>query len=193
MGGHYGKFKSGDETVLDYPMPKAIAKRTVYKHKNRLLKGNNFFYAISLLAQRKTLKEVQDELKKNQNINVSIMALSRLYAENKDLIDQEEQKIMAVQCGAPIGIEKVRLERDEALYQLSQQLPPKDIRGKVSLGLACLKEAREETKGSGNSGNTYQFNQFNELSNKELLDKIRKVKLEIVELEKREGEVYAKG
>ncbi len=171
--------------------PKVPIKRRCYKATNSKLGGDNFFYALSLFAQKKSIDEIGAILKQEKGVTISVIGLKKFKARNLDLIEQEQGKILSTVMQnklTPVAVEQIRLERDEALFQLSQTLDkPKD---KIDYGLKCIKEAREETKGDG-SKNYIQFNQYNELSDKEILEKIKKVKQSIIDVTKKEGEVYA--
>ena len=119
------------------------------------------------------------------------MQLIRYYKETRGpIIEEMRNKVLDKALKVPIANETVRLQRTEALYQVSTTiLDKKDM---VDTSLKCLKEARDEVKGEGSSSQTYlQFNQYNELSDEELLFKKKELENKIIELNKKGEKVYA--
>ena len=138
-------------------------------------------YVINLLAQSKGYKEIQGLVKTTHEHEISTGAIARVLQTSQGEIEEQKNKFLASSADVPIALERVRLERDEALYQLSQKVT--GTRDKVVLGLNCLKEAREESKNTLPT-NVYQFNQFNNLSDAELLAKKKKLEARILDIKK---------
>lgn len=106
----------------------------------------------------------------------------------RDLIETMRIQILEGSLNIPIAQERIRLSRNEELYQTASKIL--NSRDKVLTSLSCLREAREETKGE--AGGTYvQFNQFNQLTDEQLLDKKKQIENKILELSKR-GDTYGK-
>lgn len=157
------------------------------------LKGDIERYTCNLLAQDKSFKEVQNLLKENQNISVSDVTIRNFAKEKCDEIETIKNSLLAKRAVSeiPIANERVRLEREECLYQLSQGL--KSNLNKIDFGLKCLREARDETKGSGSYTSNIQFNQFNQLTDAQLLLKKAELEKKIIELSRnKEGEYAVK-
>jgi hypothetical protein len=153
-----------------------------------LLVGQKKTFVINMLAQFKTAKETAQLLHEVHGILVSDKTIGAFKQRNELEIATARQRYLSKIDDVPIASEKVRLERDESLYQLSQTLDdPKD---KVTTGLQCLQEAREETKGGSVTFN--QYNQQNVFTDAELLHKIKETEERVVLLSKQEKDgVYA--
>lgn len=109
----------------------------------------------------------------------------------KEIIEKLKDKYLSNLMDVPIANEKIRLERTERLYQASTTLLNK--KDMIGSSLACLKEAREETKGESPITQTYlQFNQYNELSDAQLVAKEKELRKQIIELSKKEGEAFVR-
>jgi len=135
-------------------------------------------YICNLLAQYKKPKEIISLIKEEHNIKVSPSSISQYKKENKELIEKLRTSFLATINDVPIAQKKIRLERADELYTISQELRGGE---KVNLSLKCLKEAREEVEGAGSGSVTFQqFNQYNALSDEELREKLKEVEEKIV-------------
>jgi hypothetical protein len=143
---------------------------------------------IEFFGQYKTINEINETFRSLYNISLSGRQLIHFKERNAKEISQARNNYLAEARDIPIAIEKVRLERDELLYQLSQTL--KDNKDKIHYGLSCIKEAREEAKGQNTSFTFNQYNQTNILSDPELLQKVREAEERVVMLSQKEKEVY---
>lgn len=121
-------------------------------------------------------------VKETHEKDISPNWVSRIYKNCSGEIEEMKGKFLVSSAEVPIAMEKNRLERDEALYQLSQELTGK--KDKIYAGLAVLKEAREETKGSQVQPNLFQFNQFNSMTDEELLAKKKQLEKKILDIKK---------
>lgn len=133
------------------------------------LKANEREFITSCLGLYKTYPEVVVEFQKNYGRRISKPTIERIYHDRSDEVEQLRSQYLKTVADIPIAIEKKRLERNEELYQLSQELGNK--KEKIDYGIRCLREAREEIKGSHSTVNLTQFNQYNELSDDELIAK----------------------
>ena len=120
-------------------------------------------------------------VKQTHSHDVSTCTIGRLYKQSVGEVDEQKEKMLAASAEVPIAMERVRLERDEALYQLSQKLS--GDKDKITHGLAVLREAREESKNAVQP-NIFQFNQFNTLSDEELLAKKKQIERKILDIKK---------
>jgi hypothetical protein len=137
-------------------------------------------YVINLLAQEKGYKTIVKMVKDTHQHDISLGAVINIYKRSTGEIEQQKNTFLTASADVPIALERVRLERDEALYQLSQKVS--GTRDKIVLGLNCLKEAREESKNAVQPN--IVFNQFNNLSDAELLAKKKKLEARILDIKK---------
>ena len=151
------------------------------------------FFICNLLAQYKTAPEIQTLVKDVHSDEVSRNSIYSLKKAHPQLIEKLRTKYLSDLTSVPIAQEKVRLERDEILYQLSLTIENESDR--VDAALHCLKEAREETKSSTQTQNNYiQFNQFNSLTDEELLEKKHQLEAKIINIKSEvvSGEIVCK-
>ncbi len=147
--------------------------------KSPVLNERNFFIC-NLYAQYKTATEIQKLLKEVHNFNMTPQTINKIAKKNEKTIERLREKYLNDLMSVPIAQEKIRLERDEELYNLALTIENKKDR--VGTALTCLKEAREETKKVDHSQNFIQFNQFNSLSDEELLEKKRRLEDKILNI-----------
>ena len=153
-------------------------------------------YICEQLVKLKTHREIsegwaklnpEDKPLTNQAINYYIVTRkSKVEDLRNKLIEKTVERAMEV----PIANEKIRLQRMEDLYHISNTILQK--KDKVTSALNCLKEARQEIKGDTASTQNYlQLNQFNELTNEQLLEKKRELEHKFIELSKKGANSYA--
>jgi len=154
------------------------------------LTGEVLRFTLKSHAQYKTSREIVDLLKQHFKVSIDHSNICKLVKrkEHQDTIDKYREKFLNQGLDVPIAIEKVRLDRAETLYQLSQTL--KSDRDKINDGLRCLKEAREEMKGAAQHINFNQYNQYNQMSDRELQAKLHQIEKDIVDMTKK-GDSYA--
>lgn len=144
-------------------------------------------YICNLLAQYKKPKEIISLIEEEHNLKVSSSSISQYKKENKELIEKLRTNFLSTINDVPIAQKRIRLERTDELYAVSQELKGGE---KVNLSLKCLKEAREEVEGAGSSNITFQqFNQYNKLSDDELQEKLKEVEEKIMKTNAIEQEV----
>lgn len=149
------------------------------KGKGSRLDERNYFIC-NLFAQYKQGSEVQKLVKEVHKVDLSLPSLWHIKSKHVKLIERLRAKYLNDLIDVPIAQEKVRLERDEELYNLALTIQnPKD---RIPAALTCLKEAREETKKVEHGQSFIQFNQFNQLTDEELLDKKRKLEEKILNI-----------
>ena len=156
----------------------------VVKQKSGLSERN--YFICNLFAQYKTAPEVQKLLKEVYGVDLVVQSLLAIKNNNLKFIERHRAKYLNELMDVPIAQEKIRLERDEELYNLALTIV--DKKDKISTALTCLKEAREETKRVDHSQSFIQFNQFNQLTDEELLDKKRRLEEKILNIK---GEVLS--
>ena len=154
----------------------------VVKQKSGLSERN--YFICNLFAQYKTAPEVKVLLKEVHEVDLSLSSLNVIRSNNLKFIERHRAKYLNELMDVPIAQEKIRLERDEELYNLALTIT--DKKDKISTALTCLKEAREETKRVDHSQSFIQFNQFNQLTDEELLEKKRRLEEKILNIK---GEV----
>lgn len=156
------------ETTLEIP-----------KGKGHGLCERNYFIC-NLFAQYKSGEEVKRLVKEIHNVDLTLTSLYIIKSKHLKLVERLRAKYLNDLIDVPIAQEKVRLERDEELYNLALTIEnPKD---RIPVALTCLKEAREETKKIEHSNNFIQFNQFNQLTDEELLEKKRRLEEKILNI-----------
>jgi diphthamide synthase (EF-2-diphthine--ammonia ligase) len=155
------------------------------KSKSKGLSERNYFIC-NLLAQYKTAPEVVKLLKEIHGVELSIASIAAIKSNNLKFIERHRAKYLNELMDVPIAQEKIRLERDEELYNLALTIT--DKKDKISTAITCLKEAREETKRVDHSQSFIQFNQFNQLTDEELLEKKRRLEEKILNIK---GEVIS--
>ncbi len=156
------------ETTLEIP-----------KGKGNKLDERNYFIC-NLFSQYKSGKEVQKLVKEVHKVDLGLDSLWGIKNKHPKLIERLRAKYLNDLIDVPIAQEKVRLERDEELYNLALTIEnPKD---RIPAALTCLKEAREETKKIEHGNNFIQFNQFNQLTDEELLEKKRRLEEKIINI-----------
>lgn len=137
-----------------------------------------------------------DDIVKNlseiHGIKIRVSTVYYMAKKHKFDIDQLRARFLASTIDVPIAQERVRLERDEAMYQLAQTIARTDIR--ISKSVEVLREAREEIKGPGSngmpaSGVNAQFNQFNfnNISDSELIGLEKKLRRDLADVLKKEA------
>ena|SRR3990167_8489845 len=149
------------------------------KHK---LRGDLETFVCSLFAQEKSGSEIRKMLQDIHGVKVSLPTIQKLSKERESEIEHIRTNMFkdSLKRNIPIASESVRLEREEALYQLSQNLRIKTQ--KITYGLQCLREAREETKAKeapAAVSTNIQFNQFNQLTDAELIEKKKRLEKKI--------------
>lgn len=158
------------------------------------IRGHIETYVCNLLAQDKNPREVSQLLQDTHRISITSQTIRKFFQEKEPIIERIRQELSEkmLKRSVPIASEAVRLEREEALYQLSQTLRRNTER--IDYGLRCLGAAREENKAQkeGPTQNV-QFNQYNILSDEQLLLKKRELEKSIVELSKKGDGSYGKG
>lgn len=156
------------------------------------VKSDTEIYICNLFAQNKSASEIREMLKYDHKTSLCLPTIYNIAKKNSAGIEKIRAAMFEknLKVSIPIASETVRLEREEALFNLSQNLQKNTE--KISYGLSCLKEAREESKTRETAGaNILQLNQFNYLTDSELLEKKKKLEESIIELNKK-GECYAK-
>ncbi len=149
------------------------------KGKGNKLDERNYFIC-NLFSQYKSGKEVKRLLKEVHKVDLTLDSLWQIKGKHLKLIERLRAKYLNDLIDVPIAQEKIRLERDEELYNLALTIEnPKD---RIPVALTCLKEAREETKKVEHSQSFIQFNQFNQLTDEELLEKKRRLEEKIINL-----------
>ena len=144
-------------------------------------------FVCNMLAQYKKTPEIKELAKKEHGITLSTQVICGYRNRNKELINKLRESFLQTIIEVPIAQKRVRLERAEELYDVSQELKGRD---KVLTSLSCLKEAREEVEGKGAGSVTFQqFNQYNQLTDEELKDKLREVEEKIAKTNVIEAEV----
>ncbi len=147
--------------------------------KSPVLNERNFFIC-NLAAQYKSASEIQDLLKEVHNFSMTPQTINKITSKNLKTVEKLREKYLADLMTVPIAQEKIRLERDEELYNLA--LTIENRKDRINSALICIKEAREETKKSEHNQNFIQFNQFNTLTDEELLEKKRKLEDRILNI-----------
>ena len=147
---------------------------------------------VKLIPPSQIAKEWTKEYPDENHLSLQSIQYYILTRKNKiedmrqSLIEKTVEKAMEV----PIANEKVRLQRMEDLYHISSTILMK--KDKISTGLDCLREARQEVKGDTASTQNYlQLNQFNELTNEQLMDKKRELEQKFIDLSKKGVNSYA--
>lgn len=151
-------------------------------------------FICSLSGQYKSAAEIRQMLAQRYEIDVTIDAIYYVIHANKKTVEKFKQKYMSEALDVPLAIEKVRMERNETLYQLSQTSDELTDKEKITTGLMCLKEARDEMKGSQIGSVTLnQYNQYNNLTDEQLKQEIKRIESRIAATLnlKKKGEVYA--
>lgn len=144
------------------------------------ISGQKATFVCNLAGQLKSPKEISELLRYKHNAHYGERAISTFVEKNKDIIGRIRETYLADISTIPIAQEKIRLERDESLYQFSQTIAkPTD---RIASGLACLKEAREELKGGHIQYN--QYNQYNQYTDAELLERQKKIEAQIIDITK---------
>ena len=142
--------------------------------------GQRATFVCNLAGQLKSPKEISTLIMDKFGRAIGVVAITTFVEKNKDWVGKIREQYLSDISTIPIAQEKIRLERDENLYQLSQTIAkPTD---RISSGLACLKEAREELKGGHIQYN--QYNQYNQFTDAELLEKQKKIEGQIIEISK---------
>ena len=136
---------------------------------------------VSLFIQYVTSKEIRKIMHQEHGVIVSPVELQNIRDEFDKEIQEKRGEFLAKVNEVPIVHEKIRLERVEEMYVLSQKLQSK--REKIKAGLDCLRLAREELDKTSISLN--QYNQFNFLSDDELMLKKKELEKKFIELQKR--------
>lgn len=160
------------ETAIENPIVKTSKRSSGLSERN--------YFICNLFAQYKTAAEVNKLLKEVHNVELNPMTLSVIKNKNLKLVERLRAKYLSEISDVPIAQERIRLERDEELYNLALTIEnPKD---RIPVALTCLKEAREETKKVEHSQNFIQFNQFNSLTDSELIEKKRRLEEKILNI-----------
>ena len=132
----------------------------------------------NLLAQYKKPRQIMSILKDEHELNVKTKTITKFKNSEQELIGKLRDRFLATVAEVPIAQKRIRLERAENLYEISQELEGKD---RVDSGVKVLATAREEVEGKGSSQITLQqFNQYNQLTDEELQDKIKDIESKIM-------------
>lgn len=154
------------------------------------IKGQVKTFVANLIAQYKTAPDIKKLALEIHKVSLTSTDIYAFKSANSGLIEKLREKFLEKTSDIPIAQERIRLEREEELYQLSQKVEKKE--SKVILGLSCLREAREETKVRSPSEISFnQYNEFRELSDQDLMLKLQEIRRQVTELVKKEGDVYA--
>jgi DNA-binding helix-hairpin-helix protein with protein kinase domain len=138
------------------------------------------YFICNLIAQYKTAPEVQTLLKEVYGVDLSTTSIGIIKRDNLKFVEKRRAKYLSEIQDVPISQERIRLERDEELYNLALTIA--DKKDKINTALTCLKEAREETKKVEHNNNFIQFNQFNQLTDEELIEKKRRLEDKILNI-----------
>ena len=132
----------------------------------------------NLLAQYKKPRQIMSILKDEHELDVKTKTITKFQVNEKELIGRLRDRFLSTVAEVPIAQKRIRLERAENLYEISQELEGKD---RVDSGVKVLATAREEVEGKGSSQITLQqFNQYNQLTDEELQDKIKDIESKIM-------------
>lgn len=148
------------------------------------IKGHTETYITNLLAQDKPVREICNLVLETHHISIAPITVYK-FAKIKEPVIERIRQVLSekmLKRAVPIASEGVRLEREEALWQLSQCLKRNTER--IDYGLRCLGAAREECKVNQPAATNIQFNQFNSLTDEQLLLKKRELEKSIIGLSK---------
>lgn len=158
------------------------------------IRGHIETYICNLLAQDKNPREVSQLLQDSQRISITSQTIRKFSQEKEPIIERIRQELSEkmLKRYIPIASETTRMEREEALYQLSQSLKQRTER--IDYGLRCLGAAREECKSEkkDSTPQNVQFNQYNILTDEQLLFKKRELEKSIIALSKKGDGSYGK-
>lgn len=164
---------------------KAIAER---------INGPQTQYILNLAASFFKPEDIRIKLLDAFKSDIPLGRIRKLIALKKDYVLEERKRYLADFGNVPIANKKIRLERDENLYQVSQRLA--DDKDKITLGLSCMKEARAEMEEKKDSIQFNQFNQYNQITDEELIRKKKeieeKINNRIIDLKRKEQDAEIK-
>lgn len=148
------------------------------------IRGHIETYVTNLLAQDKPVREICNLLSETHHITIAPITVYKFAKQKEPIIERIKQELSEkmLKRSIPIASEGIRLERNEALWQLSQGLRRNTER--IDYGLRCLGAAREECKNKEPNTTNIQFNQFNQLTDEQLLLKKRELEKSIIDLGK---------
>jgi hypothetical protein len=149
--------------------------------KNFFLTDQQRFFICNLHAQYKKPGEIQKMLLEQFGRKVCLDTIVDYRKTQTELINNLREKWLNSAMDIPIAYKRIRLERAEELYNLSQDLKGKE---RILSGLECLKTACNETEGKFAGGISFtQVNQYNNYTDEELLVKKRELEAKIINLE----------
>lgn len=160
-------------------MPKIILKE---KHKE---------FICNLIAQYKQQDEIIEELRATYDIKILPNQITRIRQKKYDLIEKLRNVYLFNLAKVPIAQKRVRLERLEGIYEVATTIDP--LKQRISMQLKCLNAAQTEVEGKVGAGTVYntQINQYSNLSDKDLKEKIKRLRSEILDLAKDKENRYA--
>jgi len=142
------------------------------------LSPNENLLVCNLIAQYKKPRQIQSILEEEYGVKLGLKRIRNFYGKEEKLIADLRERYLATVSEVPIAQKKVRLEREEQLYEVADGI--EEIKGKIDSKLKCLASAREEIEGRGAQSVTFaQYNQYNQLSDEELQYKIKEIELKI--------------
>ena len=132
----------------------------------------------NLIAQYKKPKQIQILLDDEHDIKLKLNTIRKFNETDKELIGKLREHYLSTVSEVPIAQKRIRLEREEALYETADEID--EVKDKIDTKLKCLASAREEVEGRGGQTVTFaQYNQYNQLSDEELQQKIKEIELKI--------------
>lgn len=156
------------------------------------IQGMAKVYLIDQLAKDKPLVNIQKDLKTLYNIDIAYVNLHSYKKKLKFMIEDRKTDIIQKTLDEiPIANQTVRLDREETLYNISQNIQGQKDKDKIIYGISVLREARQETEQLEPVTANIQFNQFNQLTDEQLLKTKKDLEMKILELSKRGGNSYA--
>jgi len=145
-------------------------------------------YACRQLAEYKNHHTLLYELKHKFDLDITHEVLEKFEENYAKDIDRYRLHYINELSKVPCFNKRVRLERDEQFYQMSQSLDTN--KEKILYGIMANKEAREESSERRDVTQNIQINQFTALSDEEVLEKKRKLESQIKDLIKKEDGSY---
>jgi len=142
------------------------------------LSPNEKLLVCNLIAQYKKPKQIQLVLDEEYGLKVKLNRIREFYGKEKQLIDNLRERYLSTVSEVPIAQKRVRLEREETLYETADEID--ETKDKIDTKLKCLASAREEIEGRGGQNVSFtQVNQYGNLSDQEVVDKIKEIELKI--------------
>jgi hypothetical protein len=142
------------------------------------LSPDNKLLICNLIAQYKKPKQIQLLLDEEYGLKVRLNRIREFNDKEQQLISNLRERFLTTISEVPIAQKRVRLDREEQLYEVAGQI--KETKDQIDTKLKCLASAREEVEGRGTQSVTFaQYNQYNQLSDTELQDKLKEIELKI--------------